>query len=75
MPSTPPDREQRIRERAYFLWLAAGRPHGAALLHWRQAEAVEDGAAGDFQADEASRGNISAGMRRPRGAQPRRRET
>ena len=42
MPSTTPDREQRIRERAYYLWLAAGCPHGAARLHWRQAEAIED---------------------------------
>ena len=28
-----------IQERAYFLWLEAGRPEGQALLHWLQAEA------------------------------------
>jgi hypothetical protein len=75
MPSTTPDREQRIRERAYYLWLAAGRPHGAALLHWRQAEAIEDGAAGDLQADEASQGNVSAGVPGPQRARPPGRRT
>ena len=71
MPSTTHDREQRIRERAYYLWLAAGRPHGAALLHWRQAEAIEDRAPGDFQADEASQGKISASVQWPHRVQPR----
>jgi hypothetical protein len=26
--------ERRVRERAYFLWLAEGRPEGRALEHW-----------------------------------------
>ena len=32
------NRERRIRERAYDLWEAAGRPKGLELEHWRQAE-------------------------------------
>ncbi len=26
-----------IRERAYGIWLAEGRPHGRDLAHWRRA--------------------------------------
>jgi hypothetical protein len=33
------DREQAIRERAYFIWEAEGRPDGNSLAHWLQAEA------------------------------------
>ena len=28
----------RIRERAYEIWVASGRPHGAAEDHWLAAE-------------------------------------
>jgi hypothetical protein len=28
----------RIRERAYEIWVASGRPHGAAADHWLAAE-------------------------------------
>ena len=31
--------DQQIRERAYQIWEAAGRPEGEALEHWLQAEA------------------------------------
>src|SRR5262249_54521278 len=31
------DREQRIRERAYHLWIEEGRPDGRQDEHWRQA--------------------------------------
>ena len=31
--------EEAIRTRAYFLWLAAGRPHDAADDHWYAARA------------------------------------
>ena len=31
--------EQRVRERAYHIWEAAGRPEGKADEHWLQAEA------------------------------------
>ncbi|TDH59503.1 DUF2934 domain-containing protein [Dankookia rubra] len=29
--------DQRVRERAYFLWLGEGRPEGRALEHWMAA--------------------------------------
>lgn len=31
------DKQAAIRERAYHLWEAAGRPEGQADAHWRQA--------------------------------------
>ena len=31
--------ERAIRERSYFIWIAAGRPEGRQLAHWLQAEA------------------------------------
>ena len=34
------DREERIREIAYFLWLDAGSPDGEAEGHWLAAEAL-----------------------------------
>jgi hypothetical protein len=33
-----PEREQRIRERAYHLWEADGRPHGREDEYWERAE-------------------------------------
>jgi Protein of unknown function (DUF2934) len=41
------DREQRIRERAYKIWLEAGQPDGHSKEHWSEAEkqlAEEDNA-------------------------------
>ena len=32
------DVEQRIRDRAYAIWLEEGRPHGRDADHWFQAE-------------------------------------
>ena len=29
--------EDRIRERAYGIWIAEGRPHGRELAHWQRA--------------------------------------
>ena len=29
--------EDHIRERAYGIWIAEGRPHGRELAHWRRA--------------------------------------
>ena len=38
------DRNDRIRENAYFLWLEEGRPEDAAERHWLAAEGlIEDG--------------------------------
>jgi hypothetical protein len=36
------DREQRIRDIAYFLWEEEGCPEGRAFEHWAAAEAVVD---------------------------------
>jgi hypothetical protein len=36
------DREQRIRDIAYFLWEGEGCPEGRAFEHWAAAEAVVD---------------------------------
>jgi DUF2934 family protein len=44
------DKEARIRERAYEIWVRDGRPHGRDAEHWQKAEAeiaAESGAAGD----------------------------
>lgn len=60
---TPPvaatSSEQRIRERAYFLWLEQGSPHGLDLKHWGVA-------AGEETAELAPAG----GARQPEGASP-----
>lgn len=32
------DRERRIRDEAYLLWVDAGRPDGEASSHWLEAE-------------------------------------
>ncbi|MBW7850606.1 MAG: DUF2934 domain-containing protein [Rhodospirillales bacterium] len=37
------EREARIRERAYQLWEADGRPAGRAVEHWVRAEAEMGG--------------------------------
>ncbi|HUB13075.1 MAG TPA: DUF2934 domain-containing protein [Acetobacteraceae bacterium] len=40
-----PDREQRVRERAYHLWEADGKPHGRDVEYWQRARelvAIED---------------------------------
>lgn len=34
-----PNREKRVRERAYQIWQREGEPHGRAGEHWAQAEA------------------------------------
>lgn len=33
------DRDERIRQRAYEIWEALGRPEGGQQQHWAQAEA------------------------------------
>ncbi|MBI4182492.1 MAG: DUF2934 domain-containing protein [Proteobacteria bacterium] len=37
MPS--PEIEQRIRDRAYYIWLEEGAPPGRSVEHWLRAEA------------------------------------
>jgi hypothetical protein len=44
------DKEARIRERAYEIWVREGRPHGRDAEHWQKAEAeitAETGAVAD----------------------------
>jgi Protein of unknown function (DUF2934) len=44
---TNPAREQRVRERAYQLWEADGKPHGRDVEYWQRAReliAMEDSA-------------------------------
>ena len=46
-PKTDPAREQRVRERAYHLWEADGKPHGRDMEYWERAReliAIEDSA-------------------------------
>ncbi len=51
MPQNPletnPAREQRVRERAYALWEAEGKPHGRDVEYWERAReltAIEENA-------------------------------
>jgi hypothetical protein len=37
--------EEALRARAYFLWLAEGRPDDRGIDHWLQAESAIDPAA------------------------------
>jgi hypothetical protein len=49
-----PDRDERIKRRAYEIWEREGRPSGRDIEHWQQAEdeiVAED--EGDRAADEA----------------------
>ena len=42
-----PNHEQRVRERAYLLWEADGKPHGRDVEYWERARelvAIEDSA-------------------------------
>jgi Protein of unknown function (DUF2934) len=41
MSDTEAGRERRIRERAYFLWLEAGRPEGQSNRFWDRARMLE----------------------------------
>lgn len=50
---TNEDREARIRERAYFLWIGDGQPHGLAEEHWRRAMAAEEDEATDEASEES----------------------
>jgi Protein of unknown function (DUF2934) len=40
--SATPDRNDRIREIAYFLWLDEGCPEGEEERHWTTAEALHE---------------------------------
>ncbi len=38
MPIDTGKLERQVRERAYYLWEAEGRPHGRSQMHWQMAE-------------------------------------
>jgi hypothetical protein len=51
MPKNPleidPEREQRVRQRAYHLWETEGKPHGRDVEYWERAReliAIEESA-------------------------------
>ena len=44
---SPADRDARIRDRAYQLWVSEGRHHGRHDAHWQQAER-------DIEAEDAA---------------------
>jgi hypothetical protein len=52
-----PDREQRVRERAYHLWEADGKPHGRDVEYWERARTLigmEDSAGSGLLPNPAS---------------------
>lgn len=40
------EREDKVRQRAYEIWQAEGKPHGQAKDHWERAAREIDGQAG-----------------------------
>jgi hypothetical protein len=69
-----PDTTQQIRELAYYLWDARGRPHGADIEHWVEAERVlADGANGHSDgADEPSATKPGKAKKHSKKAKPER---
>ena len=57
-----PDREQKIRERAYQIWEQEGRPNGLAQEHWERASR-------EIGAEEGSDPNSSGDPAPPTGIQ------
>ncbi len=55
------DREQRIRDTAYFLWLEEGSPEGRAERHWLEAE----GMVSAEPEDEGLEGEPPSGTKKP----------
>jgi hypothetical protein len=41
------DREAKIRERAYQLWIEQGQPEGRSDQHWEEARRLVDAEGGD----------------------------
>src|SRR5208282_5674090 len=51
---TDPERELRVRERAYHLWEADGKPHGRDVEYWQRARelvSTEEGAVSGLRPD------------------------
>jgi hypothetical protein len=53
------NREQRIRDLAYNIWLEEGRPEGRDRAHWQMAERIvaaeDDKAVADYSAPESTK--------------------
>jgi hypothetical protein len=67
------EREERIRRRAYELWVEEGQPEGRAEDNWERARALveaEDGAGG--AAVEAERTEVEVARASRRRAAPKR---
>jgi Protein of unknown function (DUF2934) len=62
MSDTDAERERRIRERAYFLWLEAGCPDGRSIEFWNRARMLQAGPlspAGDLPSSVVRGGSTS----------------
>ena len=55
------DLEERIRQRAYELWEADGRPHGRADEHWARARALVASEAENATEEGAGQGIVGGG--------------
>jgi Protein of unknown function (DUF2934) len=51
------DRDQRIRDIAYFLWLEDGCPEGEHERHWQTAEGLVDSEPVEGEANEGEASN------------------
>jgi len=64
MSDTEQDREERIRVRAYHLWLADGRPEGRDAEYWERAKELQ------AIADNPAAGQLPNPMTRHHGEVP-----
>jgi hypothetical protein len=64
MSDTDKDHEERIRVRAYHLWLADGCPHGRDLEYWERAKELQ------AIADNPTAGQLPNPMTQHRGEIP-----
>ncbi len=53
-------REQVVRDTAYAIWEAEGKPEGRDLMHWQQAEA-RVAASAAVNAKPVAKGNVTKG--------------
>src|SRR4051812_30557429 len=72
MSDTDAERERRIRERAYFLWLEAGCPEGRSVEFWNRAQMLEAAAppAGNLPSSAITEGTADDVTREGRRADP-----
>ena len=62
-----PGTTEQIRELAYYLWDARGRPHGADIEHWVEAERVlADGANGHSDGANEPSATMTGKAKKPR---------